>query len=65
MDSTGPLAFSRAILDYSKYEKSLDIVLLEDSYLESCKMSDFGECVRRGKYITHIHDCSWGSNLLK
>jgi mannosyltransferase OCH1-like enzyme len=65
MDSTGPLAFSRAILNYSKNEQLLDLVLLEDSYLESCKMCDFGECIRRGKYITHVHDCSWGSNVLK
>jgi|UniRef100_A0A6C0LYL0 mannosyltransferase OCH1-like enzyme len=65
MDSTGPIAFSRAILNYSKSEKILNLVLLEDSYLESCKMSDFGECISKGKYITHIHDCSWGSKTLK
>lgn len=65
MDSTGPLAFSRAMLNYSNNVKYLDLIILDDSYLESCKMSDFGEIVQKGKYISHIHDCSWGSSSLK
>ena len=63
MDSTGPLAFSNAVMYYLQ-AGGIDIKILDDSFLESCKMTQYGTCPKKGLYITHYHDCSWCSEGL-
>ena len=64
MDSTGPLVFSNAVMIYLQESYSKDIEILEDNFLESCKMMEYSECNKKGVYITHYHDCSWCSSIL-
>jgi len=65
LNSTGPIVFSKAVLNYLLNSKKRNIRILDSSYLESCKMSEIGDCKRLGKYITHIHKGSWQSKLFK
>ena len=62
--STGPICFSKAILNYVM-DNNIDIKILEDNYLESCKISDLNQYSKKGTYITHIHNSSWTSPLFK
>uniref|UniRef100_A0A6C0EIC6 Glycosyltransferase n=1 Tax=viral metagenome TaxID=1070528 RepID=A0A6C0EIC6_9ZZZZ len=63
--STGPICFSKAILNYVIDNNNTDIKILEDNYLESCKISDLDHYSKKGSYITHIHNSSWTSPLFK
>ena len=65
MDSTGPLMFSRAVMYYIQESPKDDLHILDDKFLESCSISDIGGCKKRGIYITHFHDCSWISPVLR
>ena len=65
LESTGPIAFSKAVLNYLLNSNNRDIIILNSNYLESCKMTEIGKCKKAGIFITHVHSGSWQSNLLK
>lgn len=65
LNSTGPIVFSKAVLNYLLNSKKKNIKILDSYYLESCKMSELGDCKNSGKYITHIHKGSWQSIFFK
>ena len=64
ISSTGPLCFSFAVMKYIE-SNNTDIIILEPNYLESCNMTDIGDCNNKGKFITHIHNSSWLSPIFK
>ena len=64
INSTGPIAFSKAILNYVNNNNN-NVKILEDNYLESSKLSNLNKYKDKGVYVTHIHNSSWTSKNFK
>lgn len=66
MESTGPIAFTRAIIQYIECTPNINnknIRILHPAYFESYTLDNIGNS--KGLYITHIHNISWASSLFK
>jgi mannosyltransferase OCH1-like enzyme len=61
MQSTGPIFYHQMIDEY----KTKSVLILPETFFESCSLSDYQKCSKKGEYMTHHHTLSWTSNLFK
>ena len=61
MQSTGPIFFHQMIDEF----KTNTVLILPETFFESCSLTDYQTCTKKGEYMTHHHTLSWTSGLFK
>lgn len=61
MQSTGPIFYHLMINEF----KTDKVLILPESYFESCSLKDFEKCFKKGEYMTHHHTLSWTTDFFK